>query len=124
MMLQPKEPANELGRRSRQLYVEQAKQVIGDRELDYLTLYERFALNDWAAVKLDETVALSALKSGVLPKDIVNMLHQGPYIQHQVHINQVPVLAMSQYARGLVLQVWHQVENKVEGERQMAEGRE
>jgi hypothetical protein len=110
MMLQPKEPAKEVGRRSRQLYLEHARQAIGDEALDYLTLYQQFAFNDWAAIKLDETVALSALKSGILLKDAVNMLHQGPYIQHQVHIKQVPVLAMSQYARGVVLQVWHQVQ--------------
>ncbi|HEY9618899.1 MAG TPA: hypothetical protein V6C78_00940 [Crinalium sp.] len=110
MTLQPKEPAKELGRRSRQLYLEQARQVIGEGDLDYPTLYQRFALNDWAAIKLDDAVAQSALKAGMTPQDAVNMLHQGPYIQYQIHTKQVPVLAMSQYARGVVLQVLHQLQ--------------
>lgn len=106
MTLRPKEPAKPLGQQARQHYLTQAHHVIGE-ELDYLTLYQRFALNDWAAVKLDDAVALAALKAGMSPRDTVNMLHQGPYVQYQVHVQQVPVLAMSQYARGTVIQALH-----------------
>jgi hypothetical protein len=116
----PKEPANELGQRSRQQYLQQARQVIGEVNLEYSTLYHRFAENDWAAIQLDAAVAIAALRSGLAPKEIVNLLHQGPYVQHQVHVQQVPVLAMSQYARGIVLQALAQLQavqkRQVEGE--------
>lgn len=108
MTLQPKDPARELGHQARQHYLTYAKQVIGDAALDYPTLYQRFAQNDWAAIKLDQAVAIAALKAGLIPKDAVYMLHQGPYIQYQVHVKQVPILAMSQYARGTVIQAMHQ----------------
>ncbi|NJL37269.1 MAG: hypothetical protein HC840_05565 [Leptolyngbyaceae cyanobacterium RM2_2_4] len=108
-MLQPKEPAKELGQQARQQYLMQARQIVGQPNLDYSTLYQRFAENDWAAIKLDEAVVVAALKAGITPKTTVNMLHQGPYVQHQVHVRQVPVLAMSQYARGTVIQVMHQL---------------
>ncbi len=109
MTLQPKEPAKPLGNQARQHYLVQAQQIIGE-ELNYSALYQRFAQNDWAAVKLDDAVAVSALKAGMAPKDAVNMLHQGPYVQYQVHVNQVPVLAMSQYARGTVIQALHHLQ--------------
>jgi hypothetical protein len=109
MMLQPKEPAKQLGQQARQQYLLQARQIIGQPDLDYPTLYQRFAENDWAAIKLDDAVAAAALKAGITPKTTVNMLHQGPYVQYQVHVRQVPVLAMSQYARGTVIQVMHQL---------------
>jgi hypothetical protein len=108
-MLQPKEPAKELGQQARQQYLTQSRQIIGQPDLDYFTLYQRFAENDWAAIKLDEAVVMAALKAGITPKTTVNMLHQGPYVQYQVHVRQVPVLAMSQYARGTVIQVMHQL---------------
>ncbi|HHP7244052.1 MAG TPA: hypothetical protein ACFE0H_05120 [Elainellaceae cyanobacterium] len=106
MTLQPKEPAKALGQHARQQYLIQAQQVIGET-LDYPMLYQRFAQNDWAAIQLDDAVALTSLKAGIHPKDAVTMLHQGPYIQYQVHVNQVPILAMSQYARGIVIQALH-----------------
>jgi hypothetical protein len=110
MTLQPKEPAKELGRQAREQYLAQARQVIGEMDLDYFTLYRRFAENDWAALKLDDAVTKTALKAGMAPKEAVHMLHQGPYIQHQVHIRQVPILAMSQYARGTVIRAMHQIQ--------------
>ena len=105
MILQPKEPAKALGHRARQQYLTFARQVTSDIDMDYSMLYQRFAKNDWAAIQLDRAVAIAALKGNLLPKDIVCLIHQGPYIQYQVHIKQLSVLTMSQYARSIVLQV-------------------
>lgn len=109
-MLQPKEPENEMGRQARQQYLAQARKVIGEAEVDYSVLYRRFAENDWAAIKLDEAIARTALKSGYTPKQVVGLLHQSPYLQHQVHANQVPLAPMSQYVRSTVMKAMQQLE--------------
>ena len=109
-MLQPKEPEHEMGRQARQQYLAQARQVIGEAELDYSTLYQRFAENDWAAIKLDEAIARTALKAGYAPNQVVGLLHQSPYLQHQVHANQVPLAPMSQYVRSTVMKAMQQLE--------------
>ena len=70
--------------------------------MDYPTLYQRFVGNDWAAIKLDEEVGKTALKAGYAPKDVVQFLHQSPYVQHQIHQKQVPVKSMTRYAVSLV----------------------
>ena len=108
MALTPKTPETAAGQEARQQYLTLAQQVIGDAQVDYTTLYQRFAENDWAAVKLDDAVALKALKAGHSPKAVVGILHQSPYIQHQVHHNQVPLAPMSQYVRSTVLKVMQQ----------------
>ncbi|NEQ50838.1 MAG: hypothetical protein F6K11_11995 [Leptolyngbya sp. SIO3F4] len=110
MGLIPKEPANERGVLARQKYLELARRVIGESQLEYGALYERFAENDWAAIKLDEAVALKGLTAGHLPKVVVGILHQSPYLQHQVHQNKVPLAPMSQYVRSTVMKVWQQIE--------------
>jgi hypothetical protein len=48
-------------------------------------------------IKLDDGVALAALKSGYSAKDVVDFLHQSPYVQHQIHVGQVLVATMTQY---------------------------
>jgi hypothetical protein len=98
----PKEPEKPAGREARQTYLVFARGVIGETAVDYTTLYQRFAPNDWAAIKLDDGVALAALKSGYAAKDIVGFLHQSPYVQHQIHVGQVPVATMTQYAKATV----------------------
>ena len=108
MTLIPKIPETEAGKEARQQYLTLAQQVIGEAQLDYDTLYQRFAENDWAAIKLDDAVALKALKAGHSPKTVVGMLHQSPYIQHQVHHNKVPLAPMSQYVRSTVMKVMQQ----------------
>ena len=110
-MLYPKEPENEAGRQARQQYLAQARKVIGEAEIDYCALYQRFAENDWAAIKLDEAIARTALKAGYAPKRVVGLLHQSPYLQHQVHVNQVPLAPMSQYVRSTVMKAIQQLEN-------------
>jgi hypothetical protein len=52
MPLKSKEPENEAGKQARQQYLEHAQKITGDASLDYNTLYQRFAQNDWAAIKL------------------------------------------------------------------------
>jgi hypothetical protein len=98
----PKEPENPAGREARHTYLVFARGVIGETSVDYSTLYQRFAPNDWAAIKLDDGVALAALKSGYAAKDVVGFLHQSPYVQHQIHVGQVPVTTMTQYAKSTV----------------------
>jgi hypothetical protein len=110
MSLKPKEPENEAGREARQQYLKFARQVVGDPQMDYETLYTRFAQNDWAAIKLDDAVALNALKAGHSPKVTVGILHQSPYLQHQVHQNKVPLAPMSQYVRSTVVKALRQLE--------------
>jgi hypothetical protein len=100
----PKEPTHEAGQQARQIYLEQARRVIGESNAEYATVYQRFAENDWAAMQLDRAVVAAALKAGMSAKEVVDALHQGPYIQYQVHQKQVPKGAMTQYARGVVIQ--------------------
>ncbi|MEM9804135.1 MAG: hypothetical protein AAF959_02560 [Cyanobacteria bacterium P01_D01_bin.56] len=110
MALTPKEPASERGVVARQQYLELARRVIGDPHLEYDVLYKRFAENDWAAIKLDESVALKGLTSGHSPKVVSGILHQSPYLQYHVHQNKVPLPPMSQYVRSTVMKVLQQVE--------------
>jgi hypothetical protein len=98
----PKEPEKLAGQEARQTYLVFARAVIGETSVDYATLYQRFAPNDWAAIKLDDGVALAALKSGYAAKDVVGFLHQSPYVQHQIHAGQIPVATMTQYAKSTV----------------------
>ena len=98
----PKEPENESGKEARQTYLVFARAVIREMSVDYPTLYQRFVGNDWAAIKLDEEVGKTALKAGYAPKDVVQFLHQSPYVQHQIHQKQVPVKSMTRYVVSLV----------------------
>jgi hypothetical protein len=98
----PKEPEKPAGREARQTYLVFARGVIGESSVDYTTLYQRFAPNDWAAIKLDDGVALAALRSGYAAKAVVGFLHQSPYVQHQIHVGQIPVATMTQYAKSTV----------------------
>jgi hypothetical protein len=109
MALTPKTPETEAGQTARQQYLTLAREVIGEEDLDYTTLYQRFAENDWAAIKLDDAVALQALQEGYTPKEVAGLLHQSPYIQHQVHHNRVPVAPMTQYAKGTVIKMLQQL---------------
>jgi phosphomevalonate kinase len=103
MVLEPKKPSNEAGQAARQQYLDLAKRVTGEANLDYDTLYQRFAENDWAAVKLDDAISSLSLKTGNSAKQTVGILHQSPYLQHQVHHRNVPLAPMSQYVRSTVL---------------------
>ena len=109
MDLIPKEPANECKVLARQTYLELARRVIGEPQIEYGVLYQRFVENDWAEIKLDEAVAMKGLTSGHSPKVMARILHQSSYLQHQVHRNKVPLAPMSQYVRSTVMKVWQQM---------------
>ena len=108
MSLKPKQPSNESGKVARQQYLALAKRITGEANLDYDTLYQSFDENDWAAVKLDDAVASLSLRMGNSPKQTVGILHQSPYLQHQVHQRNVPLAPMSQYVRSTVLKTVQQ----------------
>ena len=122
-MLTPKEPESEVGRKARQAYLQFAQRVIGESTLDYPTLYRRFAENDWAAIKLDDAVAEAVLRAGFSPKSAVGILHQGPYLQFQVHHNKVPLAPMSQYVRSTVLTAMQKVGVRAPGQGSLVQRR-
>ncbi|MEO0397467.1 MAG: hypothetical protein AAF243_15985 [Cyanobacteria bacterium P01_A01_bin.137] len=73
--------------------------MIGEPDIDYTELYQRFIINEWAAIKLDDAVALAALERGNPILDIFFTLHQGPFIQYQIYEKGMVKLAMTRYAR-------------------------
>ena len=103
MTRQPKKPKLESSRAARSDYLKYAQRVIGDSTIDYPTLYARFVENDWAADKLDEAVALEALRAGETPRWVISRLRQSPYMQYQLHENNVPLVLMARYARSIVI---------------------
>jgi len=103
MELTPREPKSEVAIKAREVYLTFARRVIGESNLDYSTLYQRFAQNDWAAIKLDDAIAEAIVRGGYSLKSAVGALHQGPYVQFQVHQKGVPPAAMTQYVRSTVL---------------------
>ena len=52
----------------------------------------------------------TALKAGYAPKDVVQFLHQSPYVQYQIHQKQVPVKSMTRYAVSLVTEAVQQMQ--------------
>ncbi|MDJ0705136.1 MAG: hypothetical protein QNJ46_17780 [Leptolyngbyaceae cyanobacterium MO_188.B28] len=116
MALTPKEPESEVGRKARRVYLQFAQRVIGESTLDYPTLYQRFAENNWAAIKLDDAVAEAVLRAGFSPKSAVGVLHQGPYLQFQVHHRKTPLDPMSQYVRSTVLTAMQKVGRRTPGQ--------
>jgi hypothetical protein len=112
MSLKPKDPSHEIGKQARQKYVDQARVVIGETDLDYNGIYQKFVQNDWAAMQLDKSVVEAALKNGTPAKELVETLHQSPYIQHQVHQKKVPKQIMTQYAKGLVIQELYKLQQQ------------
>ena len=122
--LSPKEPEKPAGQEARQTYLVFARGVIGEPSVDYTTLYQRFAPNDWAALKLDDGVALAALQSGYAAKAVVGFLHQSPYVQHQIHAGQVPVATMTQYAKATVQKVMQALHQTQTTQRQTRQGQQ
>ena len=80
-------------------YLEVSRRVIGEPDIDYTELYQRFIVNEWAAIKLDDAVALAALKLGKPAVSVAITLLQGPFIQYQVYEKSVIILAMTRYAK-------------------------
>ena len=89
-------------------YLEVSRRVIGEPDIDYLQLYQRFIINEWAAIKLDDAVALTALKLGNPAINVAVTLLQGPFIQYQIYEKGVITLAMVRYAKYTVRDAFKQ----------------
>ena len=51
---------------------------------DYESLYTRYGDNSIAAQGLDQEVARAALQTGKLPRQVIQLLAQGPFTQQQI----------------------------------------
>jgi ribosomal protein L18 len=80
--LPPKEPKTEKGRLMRQQYFALAKTVVKDVK-DYASLYDRYSNNTSAAQALDQEIARTALQTGKSPRQVTQLLAQGPLTQQQ-----------------------------------------
>jgi len=81
--LLPKEPETEKGRLIRQQYLALAKASLKDAN-NYDSLYTRYSANSIAAQGLDQEVARAALKTGKAPRQVIQLLAQGPFTQQQI----------------------------------------
>lgn len=104
----PSDTRSETAKAARESYLDLARQMIGEPTIDYTQLYQRFIQNGWSGVKLDDEVSLTALQSGKSPKDKYLTLLQGPYVQHQVYVKDMPKAAMTRYEKATVQEVLNQ----------------
>ena len=79
----PKEPETEKGRLMRQQYLALAKASLKDAK-DYESFYTRYSENITSAQGLDQEVAKSALQTGKSPRQVIQLLAQGPFTQQQI----------------------------------------
>ncbi|MGJ3248914.1 MAG: hypothetical protein ACFE0I_22935 [Elainellaceae cyanobacterium] len=83
----PRSPETEKGRQVRVQYLAYAQMVLRDTRLIYADLYQRHASNRFqvqqSAQALDQAIATLALKSGTHPRQVIQLLAQGPFTQHQ-----------------------------------------
>jgi hypothetical protein len=79
----PKEPETEKGRLMRQQYLALAKASLKDAK-DYESLYTRYSDNSTSAQGLDQEVARAALQTGKSPRQVLQLLAQGPFTQRQI----------------------------------------
>jgi hypothetical protein len=79
----PKEPETEKGRLMRQQYLALAKASLKDAR-DYESLYTRYSDNPTSAQGLDQEVAKAALQTGKVPRQVIQLLAQGPFTQQQI----------------------------------------
>jgi hypothetical protein len=84
----PRSPDTEKGQQSREQYLACAQVVLHDTKMTYVDLYNRYASGQsqtqQLAQALDQAVATVALKAGNPPRQVIQMLAQGPFTQHQV----------------------------------------
>jgi hypothetical protein len=82
-----REPETEKGRLAREQYLSFAKMSLGDRTLSYPMLHQRYSGESpdmqQAAQALDGAVALLVLKVGTVPRQVIQLLAQGPFTQYQ-----------------------------------------
>ena len=78
----PKEPDSAKGKAVREQYFSLTK-ATGKTVKNYGELYQRYAPNSIAAQALDQEVAGVALKAGNSTRQVIQLLAQGPFTQHQ-----------------------------------------
>jgi hypothetical protein len=78
----PKEPETEKGKQVRSQYLSLAKSHIKDVS-DYSDLFKRYANNPSGAQALDRDVARAALQAGNPPRQVIQLLAQGPFTQQR-----------------------------------------
>lgn len=82
-----REPETEKGRLARGQYLGFARVSLGNGTLSYPSLHQKYAGEtpevQQAAQALDAAVALLALKSAVAPRQVIQVLAQGPFTQYQ-----------------------------------------
>ena len=83
----PREPETEKGRSVREQYLAFARVAVGEDSLSYQSLYQQYANvspeRQQAARSLDQSVATLALKAGMLPRQVVQLIAQGIFTQFQ-----------------------------------------
>ncbi len=105
--LVPREPETEKGQLTRSQYLAFAQAALKDSEIDYLSLYQNYAIAPDAAQSLDQSVAALALKSGVPPRQVIQLLAQGVFTQQQTRTlslaeKQTALPGLLQYAQAIV----------------------
>ena len=108
----PKEPDSAKGKAVREQYFSLAK-ATGKTVKNYGELYQRYAPNSTAAQALDQEVAGVALKAGNSSRQVIQLLAQGPFTQHQAATltpeeKQAALSKLLQYAQQTVNEVQQQ----------------
>ena len=83
--LLPREPDTEKGQQAREQYLVLAKAALRVNFEDYQTLFQAYASEEpedqQTAQQLDRTVAQVALQAGHSPRQVIQFVAQGPYVQ-------------------------------------------
>jgi hypothetical protein len=108
----PKAPDSEKGKQVREQYFALAKSSARGVK-SYEDLYERYARSPNAAQALDQEVARTALKSGSSPRQVIQLLAQGPFTQQQTislepEEKKAAIPGLLQYAQTVVNSVQQQ----------------
>lgn len=103
----PREPDTEKGRHAREQYLNFARTILNDLAVSYADLYQRYANNQSAARSLDQSVALDALKTGIDPKLVIQLLAQSPLTQSRTQNlspeqKKAAIPGLLQYAQAII----------------------
>lgn len=100
-------PAVEAGTYKAQLreqYLSYARRIMRQPQLDYKSLYQQFGNNEWAAKRLDQAVAMTALRDRKSPSEAAYLLAQGPHVQKQTGERGMKPADLIDYAKLTVTQ--------------------
>lgn len=108
----PKVPGSEKGKQVRAQYLSLAKAIARGIQ-SYDDLYQQYVNDSAAAQALDQDIARTALKTGHSPRQIIQLLAQGPFTQQQAvtlsaEEKQAALSDLLQYAQTTVKQVQQQ----------------